>query len=126
MNIPLTPSTQVMFAVPETQLAPVLATLADLHQGRRDGRIPPSASVQLGPNQPWMPVDVALAQAGLIVAAKQATRLLLVAFLLVPPIWAVVHELVFESGGVFLLALWAFGIALAVVAANSQTFRTNT
>ncbi|MBX3203576.1 MAG: hypothetical protein KF764_00845 [Labilithrix sp.] len=41
-----------------------------------------------------------------------------------PPIWALVHELVFESGGVYLLALWVFGIALAIVAASSEKFRT--
>lgn len=126
MNVPLAPTTQVMVVIPETQQTPVLATLATIHQGRLDGRIPPSTTVQFGTNQPWVPVDVALAQAGLIVAEKRPTRLLLVALLLVPPIWALVHELVFGSGGIYLMVLWAFCIVLAIVGASSKSFRTKT
>jgi len=53
---------------------------------------------------------------------KRPTRWLLVVLLVVPPIWALVHRIAFTSGTEFLIILWAFCGALALVAYISKKY----
>lgn len=86
MNLPIHPSIQVLVGIPGSTQAPTLAILSDIASARRAGQLPAMAMVQLGPNEPWLPVDVVLARAGLLVDTTMPTRPLLVALLVVPPI----------------------------------------
>ncbi len=119
----LHPSTQVLLAVPP--YPPRVVSLNEIAAARRAAQIPPTATVQVAPDGPWLPVDQVLAHAGIVVGAPP-TRSLLVALVVVPPIWAVLHQVVLKAGTVFLLFIWAAGAALAIAATSSARLRTKT
>lgn len=104
---------------------PRVVSLHEIAAARRAAQIPPTATVQLSPDAPWLPVDQVLARAGFVVGAPP-TRLLLVGLLVVPPIWALVHQVAFKSGTVFLIVLWAACGAIAIAASSSASLRTKT
>lgn len=123
MNNFLHPSVQGLLAVPP--YPPRHVSLSEIAAGRRAGQIPPTATVQLAPEGPWLPVDHVLGQAGLLVGATP-TRPLLVALVVVPPVLALFHHLVFKSGAVFLLLLWTGCAGLALVVSQSANLRSRT
>lgn len=123
MNNFLHPSVQGLLAVPP--YPPRHVSLSEIAAGRRAGQIPPTATVQLAPEGPWLPVDHVLGQAGLLVGATP-TRTLIVALVVVPPLLALFHHLVFKSGAFFLLVVWAGCAGLALVASQSANLRSKT
>lgn len=127
MNRPIYPSTQVLVMVPGSPQPPVLDVLANVHAARCAGQLPAAATVQLGPNEAWFPVDQVLAHAGLIVRAPPTPiRSLLVGVLLVPPILAAIHAVIFEMAVPFLLLLWALGAGAAIAATSMSSLKTKT
>ena len=116
----LTSSRVVLVGVPYSGHPPVSMTLADIVVGRGKGSISPSAVIQFEPNEPTIPVDKALAGVGL------SWRPAVIGLLVVPPILALLHHLVFGAGAGFMLLLWLVCLALAAVAVSFRQFQIMT
>lgn len=123
MNGFIHPSTQVAVTIPGSPQPPTIATLSDLLLARRASQLPDTATVQLGPNEPWLPIDDVLAKAGLFLGPAP-TRWLVVALAVAPGLWAVLHALLFQIWAPFLFLLAVIGVVVAVVASSNAALRT--
>lgn len=123
MTMNIRASSLVTLLMPDTQYPPVQTTLAQVRVGLLQGRIPPTAVLQVSPNGEWLPVQPVIAEcidfqptrAGLVMALMGVAPLALL----------LVHIALFGSAGVVgPVVLLAAGVTGLVVVGSTPSLRT--